>query len=394
MVEKFTRFSSGIIGNHISPNIGTIVRQPDGTLDIDLSSGSVFYYQADSTDNYTINFLNGPDSNHFQHIELNLMGKDSITDPYNWAEGCGFKNTDGIIGSGIDNKITRNGKHAYYVRSQFSSLANGYRHYLLHSKLEEKFRINTATSSETVKLFSSPSGYTTYVANDEGTHLIIGSGTNVKHYEMSIGWDLSTLSLIAEDSITYAFTDIDSTGTKLILSDYTATKSFVKATLSTPWDFSTISYDSSVYFGSNVFYGSINGKLLKFRTYNGVTDSYGFTEDKYFGIVLDTPYDVTTALTDSNTAFSNTWGHWPYAYDSNGHYFTKAVPGYGKCLSMSKGNRSMFSFPSNIKFTGGRPSAIIPASKYTTYEFMLSGRDSHNYCITDISELQISGTPL
>lgn len=174
--------------------------------------------------------------------------------------------------------------------------------------LSTAWDVTTATANAVFSVASQESIPNDVFFKPDGTKMyVIGtSGDQVREYNLSTAWDISSasysqgFSVNSEDS-TPAGMAFNSTGTKLFIVGYTS-DSVHQYSLSTAWDVSTLSYD-------NVSFSvSSQGETIP----NGVAFKDDGSKMYVVGVLNDTIYQYTTGSTVTTGSFDL----------STGNYFT------------------------------------------------------------------------
>jgi DNA-binding beta-propeller fold protein YncE len=160
----------------------------------------------------------------------------------------------------------------------------------------------------------------------DGTKMYVtgSSGDDINEYNLSTAWDVSTASYsrnfsVSSQSLVPRAVHFKYDGTKMYVADQTTNKVF-QYSLSTAWDVSTASYDSS-----SVALTANSVTLWDvFINPNNGTDMYvvELTNDNIDQYTLSTPWDVSTATYVQNYLTTDVESQRPYGifFDKNGRH--------------------------------------------------------------------------
>ena len=200
-----------------------------------------------------------------------------------------------------DIKIYNNGTKLYVIDRSSLQRINEY-------NLITPYDISTASFITTVNVYNS---YTNDIRgiyiNNNGTRLYIFSKQNrvIRSYTMS-PWNISTAiydnkqgSAYNEDTNPTSF-NFNNNGTKVYMAGRTTDK-IHQYSLSTAWDISTMTYDS-IYLDISSYDTSIYS--IQFNEIGDKLMMVGVDNDKIYLLNLLTPYDLSTAINNSDYSLS------------------------------------------------------------------------------------------
>ena len=290
--SKWNIISDGAILN-------TVVQSNNGT--IDLSKGDYHKISIDENNlTVPINFSNIPTGSSKWTLEFDILASTISYDLQNTS----YDNiSHQIIGSDL------------FGSPHFSS--DGSKIFILNRSIDELLQYNLTIPYDISTIPSSPSSVfsitqdtvlRSFHIKPDGTKIyIVGDSTDtVYQYSLSTPWDLSTISY---DSISFSFSSqtgnpssvyFKTDGTKMYIygrGTFLSEPDFIyQYTLSTPWNISTATYDS-ISFQTNNEDSNVYDML--FNDDGAKLFLVGYTNDAIYQYTLSTPWDISTASYDN-----------------------------------------------------------------------------------------------
>ena len=236
------------------------------------------------------------------------------------------------------------------------------------------FKLSTASYTRTKSISAQVDGPAGLEFKPDGTKLYIFaiSGTRgIYQYSMSTPWDISTLSY---DSKTYAIPDsfrerviFDPTGTKVY---YVGVQWLYQLSLSTAWDISSASADTSLDISSDP---SGSGSILDIMISSDGTKLYmgRYTDNKIYQYTMSTAWNVSTATYDSvsQSIHANITNSSGLALSSSNTFFYINSLGEDVIYEYATGNFIVPTTKVTIAFsdTGIYKGSLAPTTKSSIY---------------------------
>ena len=310
------------------------------TATLDLSTGNYF---SKTLEGDTKIVFDTPST--VQTFNLELVGSESVTGGFNKTTSES-ENLDVNYYNGVRKQVSEQGDSLQglsvstdgtkmFVCSNNSQLISEY-------KLDSPFNITSASyTGVQFDLSSQGSTWLDIYVKPDGTALygITTTGDTVQQYEMSTGWDLSTMSYssksfsVATQDATPQSVTLDTTGKRMYVAG-NSNDSIYRYDLGTPWDVST-----AVFANSKSISGQTTSPVLIRFSYDG-TKMYVSTSSVNTYI-----YDCIVPFESDSATYSGVIYQLNSANDTDGFnttWLTRDVTNVNRSMSLSQDGTKMY----------------------------------------------------
>jgi sugar lactone lactonase YvrE len=334
------------IGASLSDSVAALTSA--ATVDIDLSSGTIFTLTPDVNTTFTLS---------------NTTAVDSFTLTLTGGGVSGFALSDAVYSSVSFSVTSQDGSPnglAFNTNGTKMYIMGGSTDTVYQYTLSTGFDLSTASyDSVSFSVTSQDGGPNGIAFNTDGTKMYIlgGSSDSVYQYTLSTGFDLSTASY---DSVSFSVNSQDSSpngiafntdGTKMYMVG-SSSDSVYQYTLSTGFDLSTASYDNVSLSASSQ---DSNPRSVTFSTDGTKMYMVGNTNNALYQYTLSTGFDLSTASYDSVSFSVASQDTTPLdiAFNTNGTKMYIMGGSSDTVYQYNTATPSTFTYPAAFKWSGG-----------------------------------------